>query len=195
MIGFLRGNVIVKGMSDVLLDVGGVGYEIELPVSTAAGLPGIGEPATLFTHLVVREDAQLLFGFASMSDRSLFRQLIRVKGVGPKLAVGILSVLRRDQLVLSITSADTRTLTSVPGVGKRTAEQIVLDLRDRLEAPASDAGEVPVPADNLADVESALVALGYKPQDASRVLARIESPPDDASALLREALKLLSGGR
>ena len=197
MIGLLSGVLIEKQAPDLLLDVQGVGYEVQAPMSTFYKLPPVGEAIVLYTHFVVREDAQLLYGFIDQSERWLFRALIRVNGVGPKLALAIQSGMEARQFVACVQRNDIKTLTSLPGVGKKTAERLILDMRDRLtqwhEAATEQApGGGPVSAERgiVDDAESALIALGYKPQEVSRALVRVEgAEPRSSEELIRLALR------
>jgi Holliday junction DNA helicase RuvA len=181
------------------LDVGGVGYELEAPLSAFFDLPGADTPVSLFTHLVVREDAQLLYGFRSRPERELFRALIRVNGVGPKLALALLSGIDAPELVRCIQEGDVTSLTRLPGVGKKTAERLIVEMRDRIaeafgealppELARPTAVATPAPEVNLRDeAEGALIALGYKPAEASRAVAAVteDGPLEE---LIRQALK------
>lgn len=134
MIGRLRGTLAEKQPPHLILDVNGLGYELEVPMTTLYRLPSVGEPITLHTHLVVREDAQLLYGFIGKRDRDFFRELIRLNGVGPKLALALMSSLEVDELVRAVSAQDTSALTKVPGVGKKTAERLLVELKDRFKA-------------------------------------------------------------
>lgn len=197
MIGRLRGVLAEKHPPQLLLEVGGVGYEIEAPMSTFYQLPALGEPVTLYTHLVVREDAHLLFGFATRNERALFRSLIKVNGVGAKLALTILSGISANDFARSVHEGDTVALTRLPGIGKKTAERLVIEMRDRLDdwhsgtlpaaiTPAAPA--VVTGSERLRDAVSALVALGYKPQEASRLVNGLdEGLPSEE--IIRAALK------
>lgn len=199
MIGRITGILLEKQAPELLVDVQGLGYEVQVSLTTYFELPALGETVTLHTHFVVREDAQQLFGFASHSERSLFRSLIKVSGVGPKLALAILSGMTATEFVRCVRASDVATLTRLPGVGKKTAERLVVEMRDRLAswdapatttAPGSVAG--PTPGDLLEEAESALISLGYKPQEATRMVsaAAAEVGDDAASeALIRQALK------
>ena len=196
MIGRLIGTVREKHPPSLLLEVSGVGYELEAPMTTFYDLPELGSDVLLHTHLVVREDAHQLFGFLRRSDRDLFRQLIRVNGVGAKLALAILSGLDADGLAACVQTGDTARLSKVPGIGKKTAERLVVELRDRLTAPASaavPAGGTPAAAvphdDPVAEAVSALVALGLKPPEASRRVLAIEQQGLSGEEMVREALK------
>jgi Holliday junction DNA helicase RuvA len=195
MIGRLRGILAEKKPPFLLLDVNGVGYELEAPMGTIFQLPEVGEIVTLHTHLVVRDDAHLLFAFATLAERTLFRTLIKVNGVGAKLALTILSGISADEFARCVHESDTASLVRLPGVGKKTAERLIIEMRDRLDdwqpAPLLPGGGVaPVPvADAVKDALSALVSLGYKPPEASRLLSKIETEGLDSEAIIRAALK------
>ncbi|MGB2041657.1 MAG: Holliday junction branch migration protein RuvA [Porticoccaceae bacterium] len=194
MIGRLQGTVIDKQAPDLLLDVQGVGYEVLVSLSTFFAVPEVGQSVTLHTHFVVRDDAQLLFGFSELSERTLFRHLIKVNGVGPKMALAILSGMSASEFALCVHNNDVATLVKLPGVGKKTAERLVIEMRDRVgDIEASGAGGAamtPQQPDMAEEAESALIALGYKPQDAAKMVNRAVSE-DIASAeqLIRAALK------
>ncbi len=197
MIGRLQGVLLEKQAPELLLDVKGVGYELFAPISTFAQLGKVGEEATLYTHLAIREDAHQLYGFASKSERTLFRTLIKVSGVGPKLALGILSGMDAKAFALCVQTEDIKSLTKLPGVGKKTAERLIIEMRDRLsewQAPAPlwaavEQSEKAQENARLAEAESALVALGYKPQDAAKMLSKVASQASSAEELIRLALK------
>lgn len=195
MIGRLRGTLIEKRPPALLLDVNGVGYELEAPMSTFYTLPEVGREVMLHTHLVVREDAHQLYGFAREADRALFRQLLKVTGVGAKIAIGILSGMTAEAFVRCIEFQDTATLTRLPGIGKRTAERLLVELRDRLSTVGS-VDAVPgktiqvQPGDAVGDAMSALVALGYKPQEASRWIGSIDTQGLRSEDIIRKALQL-----
>lgn len=194
MIGRLQGRVLDKQAPDLLLDVQGVGYEVLVSLSTFFAVPDIGETVTLHTHFVVREDAQLLFGFAELSERSLFRHLIKVNGVGPKMALAILSGMSATEFALCVHNNDVATLVKLPGVGKRTAERLVIEMRDRIgDIDASSSGQIAETAkqpDIAEEAESALIALGYKPQDAAKMVSRaVADDISSAEQLIRAALK------
>jgi len=197
MIGRLTGILLEKQPPQILLDVGGVGYEVEAPMSTFYRLPALGEKTTLHTHLVVREDAQLLYAFAEKRDCTLFRELIRLNGVGPKLALALMSGLEVDELIAAVQAQDTSALVRVPGVGKKTAERLLVELKDKFKAWESLPGAaVPLasgPAaggvSHTADAVSALIALGYKPQEASRAVSAIKEEGLSSEELIRRALK------
>jgi len=198
VIGRLRGNLAEKQPPHLLLDVNGVGYELEVPMTTLYRLPSVGEPVTLHTHLVVREDAHLLYGFFEKRERELFRELIRLNGVGPKLALALMSGLEVDELVRCVQAQDTAALVKVPGVGKKTAERLLVELKDRFKAWESIPSIAPLVVEpQLAqavssaenDAVSALISLGYKPQEASRAVAAIKEDGLSSEDLIRRALR------
>jgi Holliday junction DNA helicase RuvA len=194
MIGFLHGILAHKAPPLLLLDVHGVGYEIEAPMTTFYNLPAVGSEVKLHTHLVVREDAHILFGFSSEADRALFRSLIKVSGVGPKLALTLLSGLTAEQFQRAIHENDTHALTRLPGVGKKTAERLIIEMRDRLPEFGGAALDVSInisPAANSPKQEaiSALCALGYKPQDAAKMVQNIVSEDKRCEDIIRLALQ------
>ncbi len=197
MIGRIRGVLALKQPPDILVEVAGVGYELQVPMTTLFRLPEVGSEVTLVTHFVVREDAQLLYGFIDENDRVLFRQLIRVSGVGPKLALTILSGMDATHFVRCVQRDDVAALVALPGVGKKTAERLLVEMRDKLKdwlahAEGAEVASMPVEplVDIIADAEGALVALGYKPQEASRMVAAVnEDSVDDSEELIRRALK------
>ncbi|HWA14396.1 MAG TPA: Holliday junction branch migration protein RuvA [Burkholderiales bacterium] len=190
MIGRLSGTLAEKRPPTILVDAGGVGYEVDVPMSTFFALPATGEKVVLHTHLVVREDAHLLFGFATEEERRVFRQLLRISGVGARTALAVLSGLSVSELYLAVSSQDGGRLTKIPGIGKKTAERLLLELRDKLVAdgagPAAGA-----PASPRGDALHALVALGYSEKEANAALGKVpaDTPVQDA---IRQALKLLS---
>ncbi|GAB6141831.1 Holliday junction branch migration protein RuvA [Methylosoma difficile] len=193
MIGFLRGKLVHKAPPLLVLDVQGVGYEVEAPMTTFYDLPLLGAEVLLHTHLVVREDAHSLFGFASESDRTMFRTLIKINGVGPKLALTILSGQSAEEFHRCIHNNDTQALVRLPGVGKKTAERLVIELRDSLpslgETTISTAAiAAPVSANPKQEAISALCSLGYKPLDAAKMVQNIA---DDKSCedIIRLALQ------
>jgi Holliday junction DNA helicase RuvA len=195
MIGFLRGILAHKAPPLLLLDVHGVGYEIEAPMTTFYNLPAVGSEVKLHTHLVVREDAHILFGFSAESDRALFRNLIKVSGVGPKLALTLLSGLTVDQFQRAIHENDAHALVRLPGVGKKTAERLIIEMRDRLpefagETPR-DVGIALGPVGNSPKQEaiSALCALGYKPQDAAKMVQNVAGDGKRCEDIIRLALQ------
>lgn len=199
MIGRLKGILLEKQPPHILVDVQGVGYELDAPMSTFYKLPTLGETVTLHTHMVVREDAQLLYAFAEKRERELFRELIRLNGVGPKLALALMSGLEVDELIRAVQAQDTSALVRVPGVGKKTAERLLIELRDRFKAwetlpgsfkpLAAPGGAQAAPASQSADAVSALISLGYKPQEASRAIAAVEEDGLSSEEMIRRALK------
>lgn len=197
MIGRLRGTLAEKQPPHLLVDVNGVGYELEVPMTTLYRLPGLGEPLTLHTHLVVREDAHLLYGFSSKRERELFRELIRLNGVGPKLALALMSALEVDELVRCVQAEDTSALTRVPGVGKKTAERLLVELKDRFKvwesmpsiAPLVEPARAAAVSSPQSDAVSALVALGFKPAEASRAVSLVDEDDLSSEELIRRALK------
>jgi Holliday junction DNA helicase RuvA len=190
MIGRIHGILVEKSFPQVIISCGGVGYEIDVPMSTFYPLPRTGEEVTLLTHLVVREDAHLLFGFLSAGERLAFRQLLKISGVGPKVALGVLSGLSVDDLAHAVATEDAARLTKVPGIGKKTAERLVLELRDKLPKAVSAVSATPASSAS-GDVLSALLALGYNDREAQAVVKQLtpELPIADA---IRQALKLLA---
>lgn len=200
MIGYLRGKVLDRRAPHLLLDVGGVGYEVEATMSTFYAMPAVGNEFSLFTHLVVREDAQLLYGFASEVERTFFRALIKINGVGAKLALTILSGMAVDDFVRCIHESDAATLTRLPGVGKKKAERLIIEMRDRIEGlvdggassastVASSSVAAATASDPVADAVSALMALGYKPPEAGRMVRGLSCEGKDSETLIREALQ------
>ncbi|MFO8004541.1 Holliday junction branch migration protein RuvA [Thioalkalivibrio sp.] len=193
MIARLEGILRARDLQSVLLDVGGVGYEIEVPLSTLASLPEADAPVVLFTHLVVREDAHVLFGFLRSRDRDLFRRLIRVNGIGARLALAMLSTMAADELARHITGGDVAALTRVPGIGKRTAERVVLELGERLTElgfGAAAGAEAGAPGKGVErEALAALEALGYRAADAERMLAAVRGQADTTEGLVRLALR------
>jgi Holliday junction DNA helicase RuvA len=196
MIGRLRGILLWKHAPYVLLDVQGVGYELDVPYTTFFKLPAVGQEAVLHTHLIVREDAHILYGFATESERSLFRDLIKVNGIGAKLAAAILSGIAVDDFVRCVRDNDVARLVKLPGVGKKTAERLVMEMRDRLDVkgaalppPNTETAAPAVESNALNDAVSALVALGYKPADASRMVLKVHSDGLACEEIIRLALQ------
>lgn len=190
MIGFLRGTLVSKRPPQLTVDVGGVGYDLETPMSTFYRLPEAGESLTLLTHLLVREDAHLLYGFSTEAERALFRKLLKVSGVGARIALGILSGISAEGFRRCVLERDLITLTRIPGIGRKTAERLVVEMADSIEQ--LDGGEPGgAMAANGAEGEAhgALLALGYKPAEATRLLAELDTAQLGAEELIREALK------
>ena len=175
----------------MIVSCGGVGYEIDVPMSTFYPLPRTGEEVTLLTHLVVREDAHLLFGFLSANERMAFRQLLKISGVGPKVALGVLSGLSVDDLATAVASEDAARLTKVPGIGKKTAERLVLELRDKLPKAVTAVSAANPASGASGDVLSALLALGYNDREAQAAVKQLQAELPIADAI-RQALKLLA---
>lgn len=192
MIGRLSGTLLDKRPPALLVEVNGVGYEVDVPMSTLYGLPAIGERVVLLTHLVVREDAHLLYGFATDAERDAFRLLIKISGIGPRIALAVLSGLSVDDLARAIAAQETAQITRVPGIGKKTAERLLLELKDKL-APALGQANAGVPTDTGAEVTRALMALGYSEREASLAVRGIE-PGSTVSDGIRRALKSLAKG-
>ncbi len=207
MIGRLTGLVIESAPGQLLLDVGGVGYEIEISLTTYAhiletqGLETLGletkRPVTVHTHLVVRDDAHLLYGFASMGEREMFRTLIKVNGVGPRMALGILSGLDSASFARAVIGNDVKALTALPGVGKKTAERLIIEMRDKVDSFDVSGSDNPstMTINVIEDAESALIGLGYRPQEAARAVSGVSDPAEDVESLIRQALKLLMQSR
>ncbi|MBA0166373.1 MULTISPECIES: Holliday junction branch migration protein RuvA [Pectobacterium] len=202
MIGRLRGIILEKQPPQVLIEANGVGYEVHMPMTCFYELPELNQEAIIFTHFVVREDAQLLFGFNDKQERALFRELIKVNGVGPKLALAILSGMSATQFVSAVEREEIGALVKLPGVGKKTAERLVVEMKDRFKGLSGDlfnpVSDIPLasPAsvesrtsDPEAEAAAALVALGYKPQEASRMISKIARPDADCETLIRDALR------
>jgi Holliday junction DNA helicase RuvA len=190
LIGRLHGKLVGKHPPQVLVDVGGVAYELDVPMSTFYNLPATGEPVTLHTHLVVREDAHTLYGFGTLEERSVFRQLIRISGIGARTALAVLSGLSVTDLSHAITMQDAAPLTRVPGIGKKTAERLLLELKGKLAEPAAaGAGG----AHQASDVVNALVALGYSDKEALAAVKGL-TPGMPVSEAIRAALKALAKG-
>lgn len=194
MIGFLRGILIQKAPPFLQLEVHGVGYEVEAPMTTFYTLPPVGTEIKLHTHLVVREDAHILFGFSTEADRSLFRSLIKINGVGPKLALTILSGLSAEEFHRCISVNDTQALVRLPGVGKKTAERLLIEMRDRLpnlsDTLIDSAGIADhAPGNPKQEAISALCSLGYKPQDATKMIQNIAVDGKSCEDIIRQALQ------
>ena len=192
MIGYLSGVLRVKQAQELLVEVQGVGYEVQVSLNTYFALPEPGETVALHTHFVVREDQQQLFGFSELAERALFRELIRVSGVGPRLALAVLSGMTVADFVRSVRTGDTATLVRLPGVGRKTAERLLVEMRDRLaDWGAAEAVRPAGVPDSLGEAESALVALGYKPAEAARMLeaVRHEGGLAGSAELIRAALR------
>ena len=197
MIGRLKGILITKQPPTLLLDVNGAGYEVDAPMSTFYQLPEIGQDVTLHTHLVVREDAHMLYGFASETERSLFKSVIKINGVGAKLALTILSGMDAREFTRCVLDNDAASLVRMPGVGKKTAERLIIELRDRLQDDLAQSSSQmtsttlltePV-ASPVSDAVSALIALGYKPPEASRMVSGVETKDLSSEDIIRLSLQ------
>jgi Holliday junction DNA helicase RuvA len=199
MIAQLRGIILEKQPPQLLLEVNGIGYEIDAPMSTFYRLPDMGQPILLYTHFVVREDAHHLYGFYSREERTLFRTLLKVNGVGPRLGLTILSSMEPSAFVYSIVNNNVSSLVKLPGVGKKTAERLVIEMRDKLKdwqsetsAKLTQSGDLSrsvISNQTIQDAISALIALGYKPQEASRAVSRIEDKNLSSEEIIRCALR------
>ena len=193
MIGRLTGLLIESAPGQLLLDVGGVGYEVEISLTTYAQVLETEGPVTVHTHLVVRDDAHLLYGFASIGERKMFRTLIKVNGVGPRMALGILSGLDSASFARAVTGNDLQALTALPGVGKKTAERLIIEMRDKVDSfDVSGSDNLSTIINSvIEDAESALIGLGYRPHEAARAVSLVSDPAEDVESLIRQALKLL----
>ena len=187
MIGSLKGKLIEKLPPRVLVEAGGVGYEVEVPMSTAFALPEIGAEVALLTHLVVRDDAHLLYGFATKAERDLFRALIKINGVGPKLALTVLSGISRDAFVACVRDGDVAQLTRLPGIGKKTAERLIVELKDRFDGAGAIGGTLA--ATPAAEAVRALESLGYKPSEAAKMVQGVGKDATSAEDIIRRALQ------
>jgi Holliday junction DNA helicase RuvA len=197
MIGRLRGTLISKQPPSLLIEVGGVGYDVDAPMSTIYDLPATGKEVTLLIHYAVREDGVSLYGFLREPDRAMFRHLLKVSGIGAKIALAVLSGVSTDDLSRLVHAGDVVALTKIPGIGKKTAERMVVELRDRVDAvgvrlPSTVAGEA-MPADPVAEATVALQQLGYKPVEASRLVQKVAADGDTAEAIIRKALRAALG--
>ena len=207
MIGQIRGTLIARQAPEILVDVGGIGYEIQVPMTTLYQLPELGQPVTLLTHFVVREDAQQLFGFAESADRRLFRELIKVSGVGPRLALTLLSGMDAADFARCLQRDDVAALVALPGVGHKTAERLLVEMRDKAgdwldelspeSAAQAETGKAGAQShDQRAEAEQALVALGYKLTEAAKLIAAADAPPETPSEeLIRLALRIAGGAK
>jgi len=194
MIGSVRGRILAKTPPQLLVEAGGLGYELEAPMSTFFHLPAVGEEVRLLTHLVVREDAHVLYAFGTEDERRLFRSLIKVSGVGPKIALALLSGLSVEAFAQCVQSEDVAALIKVPGIGRKTAERLVIEMRDRLKVLAGPAfvqggGPATGPAGAQAEAFAALVALGYKPPEVTRLLQKVDPSVVTTEELIRHALR------
>jgi len=192
MIGSLRGRLAAKQAPSIIVECNGVGYEVETPMSTFLELPGVGSELFLHTHLLVREDAQILFGFATDEERQLFRTLLKVNRVGAKMALGILSTMTTNDFRRCVEYEDAATLSKVPGVGRKTAERLIIEMRDRIDKVGTIPGVSPavtVEANARSEAFDALVALGYKPGEVNKLLSKLETDGQSAEDIIRQALR------
>ncbi|RDL45871.1 Holliday junction branch migration protein RuvA [Marinomonas piezotolerans] len=195
MIGRISGTLIEKAPPELLVDVGGIGYEVLASMSTIYDLPQVGQPVVLHTHFQVKEDAQSLYGFVTKDERALFRILIKVNGIGPKMALSVLSSMNPQELITAVQESQVDNLTKVPGVGKRTAERLIVELRDKLGSAAKQdlfterSVVAKVQADPRQEAEAALISLGYKPQEAARMIAKLPKDESNSESLIKAALK------
>ena len=199
MIGRIRGVLIDKKPPEIQIDVAGICYEVQIPMSTLYQLPELGKEITLHTHFIVREDAQLLYGFFEKKDKSMFRSLIKVNGVGPKMALGILSSMEANEFVRAVRSNDINAMVKMPGIGKKTAERLLIEMRDRLKDWNGEEGgtqvSVSAGASIVSDAETALISLGYKPQQAAHAIAAVlKTNPEiqGSEELIRDSLKSMA---
>mgnify|MGYP006155031921 FL=1 len=201
MIGQIRGIIVAKNPPEILVEVAGITYEIQVPMSTLYKLPELGQQLLLHTHFVVREDAQLLYGFYELKDKTMFRSLIKVNGVGPKMALAILSGMEPDEFVRIVRSNDVTAMINMPGIGKKTAERLIIEMRDRLkdwsavESLESGSNPKETPNSIMRDAETAMISLGYKPQQAARAIAMVMKENNDitdSEELIRHALKSMA---
>jgi len=198
MIGRLRGTLISKQPPSLLVEVAGVGYEVEAPMSTIYDLPGIGKEVILLTHHAVKEDSVTLYGFLHEAERSLFRNLLKVSGIGAKIALAVLSGVATDHFARLVHAGDVVALTKIPGIGKKTAERIVVELRDRLDGvsglPGTSMHAAGAPLDAAGEASVALQQLGYKPAEVTRLVQKVAVEGDNAEAIIRKALRAALGG-
>lgn len=199
MIGRIRGVLVDKKPPEIQIDVAGICYEVQVPMSTLYQLPELGKELTLHTHFVVREDAQLLYGFFEEKDKSMFRSLIKINGVGPKMALGILSSMEANEFVRAVRSNDINAMVKMPGIGKKTAERLLIEMRDRLKDWDAEEGStkesVSASASITSDAETALISLGYKPQQAAHAIAAVlKTNPEiqGSEELIRHSLKSMA---
>ncbi|MEJ2043882.1 MAG: Holliday junction branch migration protein RuvA [Reinekea sp.] len=201
MIGRIQGKLLELNAPDVLIDVQGLGYEVSCPLSTVFNLPSVGDSVTLHTHLAVREDAHVLYGFSTLKERTLFKTLIKISGVGPKLALSILSGMETDRFLRSIQDQDSSALVKIPGVGKKTAERLIVEMKDKLTELGSAGSMLITPmeaqlekvqrTDSQQDAESALIALGYKPVQAAKAVSKVAQDNMSSQEIIRAALQAI----
>ncbi len=194
MIGSLRGTLTWKQAPSVIIECAGVGYDVETPMSTFFELPSAGAEVFLFTHLLVREDAQILYGFATESERSMFRTLLKVRGVGARIALAILSAMSVGDFNRCIEYEDTTALSKIPGIGKKTAERLIVEMRDKVDAGTGDGvTRVSVEQGAKSEAVDALIALGYKPTEVNKLIAKLDIEDKSAEDIIRLALRQAAG--
>jgi Holliday junction DNA helicase RuvA len=195
VIGRVVGTLVEKTPPELLVDVAGIGYEISASMTTIYELPQVGDQVTLFTHFLVKEDAHTLYGFIHKNERALFRILIKVNGIGPKMALAVLSSMSSEELISNVQESDVDALTRIPGVGKKTAERLIIELRDKLgQAAKNDLFSTPtvlrqIQADPRQEAEAALISLGYKPQEAAKAIAGVPVDASNSEDVIKAALK------
>lgn len=191
MIGSLRGRLTFKQAPSIIIECQGVGYDVETPMSTFLELPSIGDELFLFTHMVVREDAQTLYGFATEDERGLFRLLLKISGVGAKMGLAVLSAMSVDGFRRCVRYEDSATLVKVPGVGKKTAERLIIEMRDRIDTPSAQSGatKVSVEAGARSEAVDALISLGYKPREVNKLIGELDVDGKSAEDIIRLALR------
>ena len=191
MIGSLRGRLMLKQAPSIIIECHGVGYEVETPMSTFLELPPTGDELFLFTHMVVREDAQMLYGFATQAERTLFRTLLKISGVGAKMGLAVLSAMSVDGFRRCVEYEDSASLVKVPGIGKKTAERLIMEMRDRIDTPSAQSGarRVEVDAGAKSEAVDALISLGYKPREVQKLIGEIDVDGKSAEDIIRLALR------
>ncbi|NNC77011.1 MAG: Holliday junction branch migration protein RuvA [Woeseiaceae bacterium] len=193
MIGSLRGRLIAKQAPAIIIECQGVGYEVETPMSTFFELPAVGDELFIHTHLLVREDAQILYGFATDEERILFRTLLKVRGVGARIGLAILSAMSVADFNRCIEYEDTTALSKIPGIGKKTAERLIIEMRDRVAATTGNVVRIDVEKGAKAEAVDALIALGYKPAEVNRLIAKLDVDGQSAEDIIRLALRQAAG--
>ena len=193
MIGSLRGRLIAKHAPWIILECNGVGYEVETPMSTFFELPAVGSECFLHTHLLVREDAQILYGFGSDAERALFRNVLRVRGIGARIALAILSAMSESDFNRCIEYEDAAALSKIPGIGKKTAERLIVEMRDRITTKGDNVIRIDVEKGAKSEAIDALVALGYKPAEVNKLIAKLDVDGQSAEDIIRLALRQAAG--
>ena len=193
MIGSLRGRLIAKQAPSIILECNGVGYDVETPMSTFFELPAVGSECFLFTHLLVREDAQILYGFATDAERALFRNVLKVRGIGARIALAILSAMSESDFNRCIEYEDAAALAKIPGIGKKTAERLIVEMRDRITTKGDNVVRIDVEKGAKSEAIDALVALGYKPAEVTRLIAKLDVDGQSAEDIIRLALRQAAG--